>query len=147
LLDTFAHREPPKQIHRPTIDISSTLNHLRQIQSIMSTPLPFLQKKLAFLLAMAAFLRPSDLRRVDLQSADINDSFQLTSQVDSPKETRDHRCIIKPFTIFPNQDRSLCPIREFIALKELSLGVETVTDWTGTKATNCGAAIFVIKIE
>ena len=30
---------------------------------------------------------------------------------------------------------------------EVSLGVETVTDWTGTKATNCGAAIFVIKIE
>lgn len=72
LLDTLARREPPKQIHRPTIGISPTLNHLRQIQSTTSTPLPFLQNAAAFLLAMAAFFRPSDIHRIDLQSADIN---------------------------------------------------------------------------
>ncbi|ORE05979.1 hypothetical protein BCV72DRAFT_305917 [Rhizopus microsporus var. microsporus] len=100
LLDTLARREPPKQIHRPTIDISPALNHIRQIQSTTSTPLPLLQKKTAFLLAMTAFLRPSDLHLV------------------SPKETRDHRRIIKPFTIFPNQNCSLCSVRAFIALRD-----------------------------
>lgn len=56
------------------IDISPTLNHLRQIHSTTSIPLPFLQKK-------TTFLRPSDLHRIDLQSADIKDGFQLTFQV------------------------------------------------------------------
>ncbi|ORE02525.1 hypothetical protein BCV72DRAFT_215075, partial [Rhizopus microsporus var. microsporus] len=118
LLNTLTRREPPKEIHRPTIDISPTLNYIRQIQSSTSTPLPLLQKKTAFLLAMTAFLRPSGLHCIDLQSADINNGFQLTFQVVSSKETRDHRRIIKPFTIFPNQDYSLCPVRTFIALRD-----------------------------
>ncbi|PHZ08769.1 uncharacterized protein RHIMIDRAFT_241280 [Rhizopus microsporus ATCC 52813] len=67
---------------------------------------------------MTAFLRPSDLHSIDLQSADINSGFQLTFQVVSPKEIRDHRHIIKPFTIFPNQDYSRCPVRAFIALRD-----------------------------
>ncbi|ORE17139.1 hypothetical protein BCV71DRAFT_270232 [Rhizopus microsporus] len=119
LLDTLARRELPKQSHRPTIGISPTLNHLRQISTSMTTPLPFLQKKQPFLLAMAAFLRPSDLHRIVLQSAVINDNFQLTSQVvfQKKKKTHDHRRIIKSFTIFLNQDRSLCPVRAFIALR------------------------------
>ncbi|CEJ04049.1 hypothetical protein RMCBS344292_18019 [Rhizopus microsporus] len=111
ILDMLARREPPKQIHRPTIDISPTLNHLRQIQSTTFTSLPFLQKA-------AAFFRPSNLHRIDLQSADINVSFQLTFQVVSPKETRDHRRIIKPFIIFLNQGSSLCPVRALIALSD-----------------------------
>lgn len=118
LLDTLACKEPPKQIHCPTIDISPTLNHLRQIQSTTPTSLLLLQKKTAFLLAMTAFLRPSDLHRIDLQLADINNGFQLTFQVISPKETRGHHRIIKSFTIFPNQGCSLCPVRAFIALRD-----------------------------
>ncbi|RCH98636.1 hypothetical protein CU097_015335 [Rhizopus azygosporus] len=42
----------------------------------------------------------------------------LTTPLVSPKETRDHRRIIKPFIIFPNQDRSLCPVRALIALSD-----------------------------
>ncbi|ORE03777.1 hypothetical protein BCV72DRAFT_212592, partial [Rhizopus microsporus var. microsporus] len=120
LLDTLALKEPPKQIHRPTIDISSTLSHIRRIQSTTSIPLPLLQKKKAFLLAMTAFLRPLDFHRIDLQSADINNGFQLTFQVVSPKETRDNRRIIEPFTTFPNQGCSLCPVRALIALRDHS---------------------------
>ncbi|PHZ15769.1 uncharacterized protein RHIMIDRAFT_235107 [Rhizopus microsporus ATCC 52813] len=78
LLDTLARREPPKQIHRPTIDISPALNHIRQIQSTTSTPLPLLQKKTAFLLAMTAFLRPSDLHRIDLAFIALRDHPSLS---------------------------------------------------------------------
>ncbi|KAG1488945.1 hypothetical protein G6F54_011794 [Rhizopus delemar] len=73
-LDTIAKQAPPVSIHRPTIDVSPALSYARTIASRTSTTVKLLQQKLVFLLAMAAFLRPSDLARIPFASCSILDS-------------------------------------------------------------------------
>ncbi|KAG1317269.1 hypothetical protein G6F62_012990 [Rhizopus arrhizus] len=71
LIASLKSRAPPQPIHRPTVDLSPSLKAVRLIDiNDLSTPLPHLQQKLAFLLGMAAFLRPSDLHRIDFTVAD-----------------------------------------------------------------------------
>ncbi|CEP12049.1 hypothetical protein [Parasitella parasitica] len=61
---TMTKQAPPVSIHKPTIDISPALLFARSIASRPTTSIKLLQQKLAFLLAVAAFLRPSDLARI-----------------------------------------------------------------------------------
>ncbi|KAG1531911.1 hypothetical protein G6F51_013329 [Rhizopus arrhizus] len=68
-LDTIAKQAPPVSIHHPTIDVSPALSYARTIASRTSTTVKLLQQKLVFLLAMAAFLRPSDLARIPFASS------------------------------------------------------------------------------
>ncbi|KAG0731320.1 hypothetical protein G6F57_021120 [Rhizopus arrhizus] len=68
-----------------------------------STSLPHLQQKLAFLLGTAAFLRPSDLHRIDFATANVEIECNrqcLSFQVVAPKERRAGRRIIKPFRVW-----------------------------------------------
>ncbi|KAI8636298.1 hypothetical protein BD408DRAFT_460940, partial [Parasitella parasitica] len=101
-LDTVAKQAPPVSIHRPTIDASPALAYARSIASRSSTNIKLLQQKLVFLLAMAAFLRPSDLARIPFTSCSISETGCLRLEVVAPKETRGKRRIIKPFTIHPH---------------------------------------------
>ncbi|KAG1135875.1 hypothetical protein G6F37_013862 [Rhizopus arrhizus] len=87
-LDTIAKQAPPVSIHRPTIDASPALAYARSIISRSSTDVKLLQQKLAFLLAMAAFLRPSDMARIPFTSCSISENGCLLLQVVAPKETR-----------------------------------------------------------
>ncbi|OBZ91550.1 hypothetical protein A0J61_00405 [Choanephora cucurbitarum] len=64
--------------------------------------------KLAFLLNVAAFLRPSDLARMPLASCTVAPD-RFTFQVVSPKETSGCRSIIKNYAIHLHRDSSLCP--------------------------------------
>lgn len=125
---------PPMPIHRPTIDITPALIHARSIVSRATTSIKQLQQKLAFLLAMAAFLRPSDLARIPYSSCSILDTGCLTFNVVAPKETRGKRRIIKPFTIHPHaSDVELCPVQCFKALR----------DHPGLAARPSGSQLFV----
>lgn len=125
---------PPMPIHRPTIDITPALIHARSIVSRATTSIKQLQQKLAFLLAMAAFLRPSDLARIPYSSCSILDTGCLTFNVVAPKETRGKRRIIKPFTIHPHaSDVELCPVHCFKALR----------DHPGLAARPSGSQLFV----
>ncbi|KAK4514797.1 uncharacterized protein ATC70_002402 [Mucor velutinosus] len=117
-IDTMMKQAPPVPIHRPTIDISPALTYARSIVSRTTISIKLLQQKLVFLLAMAAFLRPSDLARIPYHSCSITDTGCLTLQVVAPKETRRKRRIIKPFTIHPHaSDIELCPVQCFKALR------------------------------
>ncbi|KAG0803601.1 hypothetical protein G6F20_013385 [Rhizopus arrhizus] len=70
LVQSLAARAPPKPIHRPTVDLGPSLAAMKKIDTNSpSTLLSHIQQKLAFLLGMAAFLRPSDLHRIDFSSA------------------------------------------------------------------------------
>ncbi|KAG1283530.1 hypothetical protein G6F66_010889 [Rhizopus arrhizus] len=113
---------PPQPIHRPTIDMSPSLKAVRLIDiNDLSTPLPHLQQKLAFLLGMAAFLRPSDLHRIDFAAANIEierNCQYLSFQVVAPKGRRAGRRIIKPFRVYSHQDPSLCPVATFQAIRD-----------------------------
>ncbi|KAI8635853.1 hypothetical protein BD408DRAFT_438490 [Parasitella parasitica] len=68
-LDALAKLDPPTLIHRLTIDVSPALVFACSIASRPTTSVKLLQEKLAFLLAMAAFLRPSDLTRIPFEFA------------------------------------------------------------------------------
>ncbi|KAG1135094.1 hypothetical protein G6F38_013055 [Rhizopus arrhizus] len=118
-LDTLSKQAAPVAIHRPTVDMSPALVYARNIPSRSTTLLQLLQQKLAFLLAMSAFLRPSDLARIPFASCGISTSGCLLFQVVAPKETRKKRRIIKPFTVHPHaSDNELCPVKCFKALRD-----------------------------
>jgi hypothetical protein len=72
------------------------------------------------LLAMAVFLRPSDLVRIPFSSCEFPESDScLKFQVVSPKETRKKRRIIRRFTVHPyTSDQGLCRVQYFKALRD-----------------------------
>ena len=119
-LDSLSRQAPPISIHREQIDMSPSLAYACSIPSRSTTSIKLLQQKLAFLLSMAAFLRPSDLARIPFSSCNIRAADGcLTFQVVSPKETRNKRRIIKPFTIHPHKSNiELCPVHCFTALRD-----------------------------
>ncbi|KAG0804514.1 hypothetical protein G6F57_014550 [Rhizopus arrhizus] len=119
-LDSLSRQAPPVSIHREQVDMTPSLDYARSIPSQSGTSVKLLQQKLAFLLAMAAFLRPSDLARIPFSSCEVRESDGcLKFQVVSPKETCKKRRIIKPFTVHPHtRDQELCPVQCFIALRD-----------------------------
>ena len=77
LLKHSKHTAPPKQLLEPTVDITHRLCFLAEIPSDKSARLVDLNKKTAFLLVMAAFLRPSDLERINLQHCTVTSHGDL----------------------------------------------------------------------
>ncbi|CEP17814.1 hypothetical protein [Parasitella parasitica] len=74
-LDIIARQAPPPvSIHRPTVDLAPVINLAQSILSSTSISPQRLQQKLAFLLAMSAFMRPSDLARIPFASCHISNS-------------------------------------------------------------------------
>ncbi|KAI9277316.1 hypothetical protein BC943DRAFT_373959 [Umbelopsis sp. AD052] len=88
-----------KQLLKPRVDISPTLRFLARIPSDTSAPLADLNKKAAFLLAMAAFLRPSDLECNSLHHCTMTSQGDIAIKVVAPKELRAGRRIIKVLAI------------------------------------------------
>ncbi|EIE80629.1 hypothetical protein G6F46_012721 [Rhizopus delemar] len=91
-MDSLSRQAPPISIHREQVDMTPSLDYARSIPSQSGTSVKLWQQKLAFLLAMAAFLRPSDLARIPFSSCEVRESDGcLKFQVVSPKETRKKR--------------------------------------------------------
>ncbi|KAI9020979.1 hypothetical protein CLU79DRAFT_861856, partial [Phycomyces nitens] len=110
---------PPLRQTRPSVDLTPTLAHLAGIDSATSTPLAPLSRKTAFLVAMAAFLRPSDLSRLQLLSARVDPSSgALSFDILGPKEWRNGRRIVKTIAIQHHSSPFCCPIRAFCALRD-----------------------------
>lgn len=117
----FKRTAPPKPITRPQVDIAPTLRYLNAIQSDSQTTLAALNEKTAFLLAFAAFLRPSDLARIQLQECSVDDEDRLNLVILAPKELRSGsgRRIIKTLLIHPHPGLpALCPVAAFKALRD-----------------------------
>jgi hypothetical protein len=100
--------------------MTPALRFAQNIVTSSTTPFSRLQIKLAFLLSMAAFLRPSDLARIPFNPCRVDTSTGfLHFHVVVPKEKRKGRNIIKPFTVHPNSDNGeLCPVRCFAAIRD-----------------------------
>ncbi|KAI9490454.1 hypothetical protein BDB00DRAFT_768881, partial [Zychaea mexicana] len=115
----WAGQAPPRPLELPVFDITPTLRYLATIDSSQVTKLSVLNSKTAFLLVMAAFLRLSDLHRIQLsQSRMLSDSL-LSLTIVSPKERRGGRRIIKTLLIHPLVDnRSLCAVLAFKVLRD-----------------------------
>lgn len=76
------------------------------------------QTKTAFLLSVAAFLRPLDLARISLLSVTVDEELKLRFNIVVPKERRNGRRIIKPVLIHSHNAHNLCPVVSFLALKD-----------------------------
>lgn len=104
------------------MDVTPTLRFLAQIPSDTPAPLLELKKKTAFLLAMTAFLRPSNLERISLQNCMVTVQDDLIIKVIAPKELRAGRRIVKSLVVRQNDNfKNLCPVRAFKALKSHQL--------------------------
>ncbi|KAI8326686.1 hypothetical protein EDC96DRAFT_550176 [Choanephora cucurbitarum] len=136
LLDSLASQAPPRPQYTPAVDLSKALKFLAEIPSSTTTAFSPLQGKVAFLMGMAAFLRPSDLQRIDLLSCVIDSSGILSSNVVAPKERRKKQRIIKQLTIHPHAaNASLCPVVAFLALHDhhrLQRDIITLGNWTSS---------------
>ncbi|KAG2224150.1 hypothetical protein INT45_000165 [Circinella minor] len=92
---TLAAQAPPIRLHRPTIDLQPTFNYLSNLNNA-STTFASLQGKLAFLLGVACFFRPSDLQRIPLASIQVSSDFTFLSL----------------------ESTTLCPIQTFLAYRD-----------------------------
>ncbi|KAG1145359.1 hypothetical protein G6F37_012156 [Rhizopus arrhizus] len=97
-LDSIAKQAPPVSIHKPQVDLTPSMVYARPVPSCFSTSVSLLQQKLAFLLVMATFLRPSDLARIPFNSSKVTPSDGcLHFKVVSLKERRKKHKIVKDF--------------------------------------------------
>ncbi|KAG0754338.1 hypothetical protein G6F57_013463 [Rhizopus arrhizus] len=107
-ISSLVQQQDPVRIHRTKISLQPAIYYAKSIPSSTNTPWSMLQSKLAFLLGVTTFMRPSDLARISLDSCKISGSH-LFFQVVAPKETRQRRRIIKDYTVRSHTDPDLCP--------------------------------------
>lgn len=115
-ISSLVQQQDPVRIHRTKISLQPAIYYAKSIPSSTNTPWSMLQSKLAFLLGVTTFMRPSDLARISLDSCKISGSH-LFFQVVAPKETRQRRRIIKDYTVRSHTDPDLCPVRLFQILQ------------------------------
>jgi hypothetical protein len=111
-ITTLLGHAPPTRLHRPTVSLQPTVDHLMTLDNKTIT-LATLQSKLAFLLGVTCFLRPSDLHRIPLSSVSVSADSNLSFEVHCPKEKRQRRRIIKSFQVKAHIDPRLCPVHTF----------------------------------
>jgi hypothetical protein len=112
-ITTLLGQAPPTRLHRPTISLQPTIDHIMALNNNTIT-FATLQSKLSFLLGIVCFLRPSDLHRIPLSSVSVSAGSTLLFEVHCPKEKeRQRRHIIKSFQINARIDPRLCPIHTF----------------------------------
>ncbi|KAG2206082.1 hypothetical protein INT47_003731 [Mucor saturninus] len=148
LISTLANTEPPRNIHRPTVGLTPTFMYLLEIPSSSTAPLASLQPKLAFLLGLSGFMRPSDLARISLLSASVDlNSHCLTFNVIAPKERRGGVRIIKPFLFHPHQDSRLCPVKCFQAVQQHPRAQNRPADTLFVQSTQPSKAVVTSTIS
>ncbi|ORE14012.1 hypothetical protein BCV71DRAFT_276876, partial [Rhizopus microsporus] len=85
---------PPVRLHRSAIDRKPIFNYISSLDG-PSISLSRFQIKLAFLLGVTCFLRPSDLHRIPFSSTKVTNTGSLYFEVHCPKEKRQRQRIIK----------------------------------------------------
>ena len=110
-ITTLLRQAPLIRLHKPTISLKPTIDFLMPLHNTDLT-IANLQSKLAFLLGITCFLRPSDLQRIPLSSVRVTDSI-LSFEVHCPKEKRKRRRIIKSFQVKAHLLPNLCPVHTF----------------------------------
>lgn len=106
---------PPIAQEKEQVDISPSLVYLQGIDILdHQTSLKEVQIKTSFLLAVAGFLRPSNLNRISTSNSKVDSKGVLRLSTHSPKETRKGRRIIKSIYVKPlvtgGVVSSLCPV-------------------------------------
>ncbi|KAG0282676.1 hypothetical protein BGZ98_006663, partial [Dissophora globulifera] len=95
------------------LDLSPIITYLRSFANNDDMSMEELTQKLCWLLGMCAFLRPSDIERIDLDNCRVNDDF-ISLHVVRPKETSSGIHKAKSVILRAHSmDTQLCPVRTF----------------------------------
>ncbi|KAI9022139.1 hypothetical protein CLU79DRAFT_719128 [Phycomyces nitens] len=117
LFQILKRATPPLLMSQPMVDLFPTFTYLSKIISASTTLLLSLSRKTAFLLAMSALLRPSDLHHIVLNKCSIDGQQRLHLVISAPKGTRDGRRIIKSPILHPHRSNDpFCPVLAFSTL-------------------------------
>ncbi|KAL4209057.1 hypothetical protein AB4K20DRAFT_1764730, partial [Rhizopus microsporus] len=103
---------PPVRLHRSAIDRKPIFNYISSLDG-PSISLSRFQIKLAFLLGVTCFLRPSDLHRIPFSSTKVTNTGSLYFEVHCPKEKRQRQRIIKLFEVKERHLRQPYPVTTF----------------------------------
>ncbi|CEI98270.1 hypothetical protein RMCBS344292_12383 [Rhizopus microsporus] len=98
-----------------TYDISPAIEFLLTLGPNITITEEQLNAKTCWLLAMAHFLRPSDLERVDLHATSVSSDGVLSLIIIAPKEKPRGQRIVKTITIHSHHSPLLCPVAAFEA--------------------------------
>ncbi len=95
------------------LDLSPIITYLRSFPSNDDMSPEQLTQKLCWLLGMCAFLRPSDIERIDLDHCRVDEQF-ISLHIVRPKETsagvhKSKSIILRAHSL----DRQLCPVQTF----------------------------------
>lgn len=90
-------------------DIKSALQYLVDLGDNSQLSLVDLTAKLAWLISMTGFLRPSDLARVDINKSTFTTSNIIHLVIVGPKEKRQGQPIWRSVAIHPHDNALLCP--------------------------------------
>ncbi|KAG2209026.1 hypothetical protein INT45_008135 [Circinella minor] len=94
-------------------DLQLALNYIISLGDNKDMTIELLTAKLAWLLAMVGFLRPSDLERIDLTQCSISSDDILSLVIVAPKEKRCGIRITKTVVIHPHSDQLVCPVTTY----------------------------------
>ncbi|KAI8136367.1 hypothetical protein BJV82DRAFT_676807 [Fennellomyces sp. T-0311] len=98
------------------VDISPVLHHFDHLGGNTTMPAEALRAKLCWLLAVCAFLRPSDIQCIDLDHCHITPSSgDLTLRVIAPKERRQGKRVTKDVVVRRHPTALYCPVAAYTA--------------------------------
>jgi hypothetical protein len=135
-LITLVKRKDLKAIKNTPVDISPILTLFRAWGSNDSLPIDNLVCKLAWLLGVCGFLRPDDVRCINVARSTINAAGILSLQVVAPKEKVDGSSTVVKVLISPASDPLICPVQAYSAyLTRLPADLTTLAHHKSTRTT------------
>ena len=119
LFTELSKNAPTLRTTKPRIDLTPSF---QAVQQLSEENVSSLSRKAAFLLAVCAFLCPSDINRILASSIhNVSGSGGITFDIHKPKEKRNSRPIIKTIQIAPHHRKPLLfPVRAVILLNNHS---------------------------
>ncbi|KAH7054874.1 hypothetical protein BKA57DRAFT_420267 [Linnemannia elongata] len=135
-LVTLVKRKDLKKIKNTPVDISPVLALFRKWGPNESLSLDNLVCKLAWLLGVCGFLRPDDVRCINVTGSTIDDAGILSLHVVAPKEKVDGVSTEVQVHISPVSDPLICPVQAYLAyLSRLPTKLTTLPHHKATRAT------------
>jgi len=135
-LATLVKRKDLKSIKNTPVDISPILTLFRSWGPNDSLALDNLVSKLAWLLGVCGFLRPDDVRCINVARSSVNSAGILSLQVVAPKEKVDGSSTVVKVLISPVSDPLICPVQAYTAyLARLPSELTTIRHHKSTRAT------------
>ncbi|KAG0195688.1 hypothetical protein BGX33_002804, partial [Mortierella sp. NVP41] len=112
-LYTLARRQELKKVKNIPVDISPVLALFRAWGPNESLSLNDLISKLAWLLGICGFLRPDDIRCIDVAKSKVNTEGILLVHLVAPKEKVDGKSTVVDVHISPAADPLICPVQAY----------------------------------